>query len=43
MRNRLVHAYFEIDLDIVWEVVTNDLPSLVPDLNGIIQSEEHLL
>jgi uncharacterized protein with HEPN domain len=26
MRNRLTHAYFEIDLDIVWEVVANDLP-----------------
>lgn len=43
MRNRLVHAYFEIDLDIVWEVVTNDLPSLVSELSGIIQSEEHLI
>ncbi|GAB4192997.1 MAG: DUF86 domain-containing protein [Coleofasciculaceae cyanobacterium] len=43
MRNRLVHAYFEIDLDIVWEVVTNDLPFLVSELDGIIQSEEHLL
>jgi uncharacterized protein with HEPN domain len=43
MRNRLVHAYFEIDLDIVWEVVKNDLPSLVSELDDIIQSEEHLL
>lgn len=43
MRNRLVHAYFEIDLNIVWEVVTNDLPFLVSELGGIIQSEEHLL
>jgi uncharacterized protein with HEPN domain len=28
MQNRLTHAYFEIDLEIVWQVVTDDLPSL---------------
>lgn len=39
MRNRLTHAYFEIDLDIVWEVVTNDLPPLVTKLEKIILLE----
>jgi uncharacterized protein with HEPN domain len=39
MRNRLTHAYFEIDLDIVWEVVANDLPPLVTELEKIIQLE----
>jgi uncharacterized protein with HEPN domain len=33
MRNRLVHAYFDIDLDIVWTTVTEDLPALVPILD----------
>jgi uncharacterized protein with HEPN domain len=33
MRNRLVHAYFDIDLDIVWTTVTEDLPALVPALD----------
>ena len=33
MRNRLVHAYFDIDLDIVWTSVTEDLPALVPLLD----------
>jgi uncharacterized protein with HEPN domain len=28
MRHILVHGYFEIDLDIVWSVVENDLQSL---------------
>ena len=28
MRNRLVHAYFEVDLNIVWEIVNFDLPPL---------------
>ena len=28
MRNVLVHQYFEIDTDIVWAVVENELPKL---------------
>jgi len=28
MRNRLIHAYFDVDLDVVWSTVTKDLPSL---------------
>ena len=30
MRNRLIHAYFDVDLDIVWTTVTDDLPVLLP-------------
>ena len=39
MRNRLTHAYFEVNLDIVWQVVTNDLPTLVIELEQIISLE----
>jgi uncharacterized protein with HEPN domain len=28
MRHVLVHGYFDIDLDIVWSVIENDLQSL---------------
>ncbi len=28
MRNRIVHAYFETDIEIVWRVVQEDLPNL---------------
>ena len=28
MRNRLIHAYFDIDRDIVWKTVTEEIPSL---------------
>jgi uncharacterized protein with HEPN domain len=28
MRNRVTHGYFDIDLDIVWNTVTLDLPRL---------------
>jgi len=26
MRNRLIHSYFDINLDIVWQTVQEDLP-----------------
>mgnify|MGYP001315784369 CR=1 FL=1 len=28
MRNRLVHRYFDVDLEIVWKTVNEDLPVL---------------
>ena len=28
MRNRIVHDYFEVDLEIVWQTVHRDLPVL---------------
>ena len=32
MRNRLIHGYFDINLDIVWKTVTEELPPLAVDL-----------
>lgn len=29
MRDRLIHHYFDIDLDILWVTLTEDLPSLL--------------
>jgi len=29
MRNRLIHAYFDIDLDVVWKTTQEDLPQLI--------------
>ena len=40
MRNQLIHAYFEIDMDRVWDTVTDDLPRLVTQLEGIDLTEE---
>ncbi len=36
MRNRLVHAYFDMDLDILWDTVTVDLPILIRGLQNAI-------
>jgi len=32
MRNRLIHAYFDVDLDVVWKTLTDDLPPLIEEL-----------
>ena len=36
MRNVLVHNYFNIDLDIVWQVVESELPALQEKISRII-------
>ena len=37
MRNVLVHNYFSIDLDIVWQVVESELPALKNSINRILE------
>ncbi|MFO8154927.1 MAG: HepT-like ribonuclease domain-containing protein, partial [Thiohalospira sp.] len=32
MRNRLIHGYFDIDKDVVWNTLVNDLPPLIDNL-----------
>lgn len=39
MRHRLVHAYFDINLDILWRTVQDDLPALASILEPRIPSE----
>lgn len=36
MRNRLIHGYFDIDLDLVWNTVTDDLDPLLRQLEVIV-------
>lgn len=38
MRHHLVHGYAEIDLDIVWQVIQQDLPPLVKELKKALSS-----
>ena len=40
LRNRLIHAYDEIDFDIVWSIVQNDLPPLITQLEAIISEQD---
>lgn len=39
MRNRLVHAYFEIDLDAVWKAMMEDLEPLSEALRPVVGDE----
>ncbi len=40
MRHRLIHGYFDINLDLVWLTLTDDLPPLIDQLRAILKSEE---
>lgn len=38
MRNVLAHGYFAIDIDIVWEAATTDLPALRRGLERLLET-----
>jgi uncharacterized protein with HEPN domain len=40
MRDRLIHDYFGIDYDIVWDVVINKTPQLQKEIQQIIDTEK---
>ena len=40
MRNRLVHAYFEVDVELLWETVQRDIPKLIALLEPSAPPEE---
>ena len=39
MRNRLIHGYDGIDMDLLWETVTEDIPKLLPAVEAILRAE----
>jgi uncharacterized protein with HEPN domain len=36
LRNRLIHGYDQVDFDVLWRIVQNDLPPLVTELRSIL-------
>lgn len=40
MRDKLIHDYFGIDYDIVWDVVNNKIPQLQEEVEKILKSEK---
>lgn len=38
MRNWLIHAYFDVNLDRIWDTVTDDLPPLIAELEAILKA-----
>ncbi|HPP13014.1 MAG TPA: DUF86 domain-containing protein [bacterium] len=37
MRNILVHGYFDIDADLVWDTVKRDIPALKPKVEALLE------
>lgn len=33
-RDRLIHGYFDVDLDVVWSIVSQDIAVLIPALEA---------
>jgi uncharacterized protein with HEPN domain len=40
MRDRLIHGYNTVDLDVLWKTVTEDLPTTRPLIAEVIRQEQ---
>ncbi len=40
VRDRLIHHYFGVNLDVVWQIVTTELPRVAPLVAKILSEEE---
>jgi uncharacterized protein with HEPN domain len=39
LRNRLIHGYDNVDFDILWVIVVQDLPGLIAQLESILETK----
>jgi len=39
LRNRLIHGYDAVDFDVLWQVISQDLPTLVTTLEALLAQE----
>jgi len=40
MRNRLIHGYYTIDVDVLWDTVCEDLPVLIEEIDRLLGQED---
>ena len=40
LRNRLIHGYDAVDIDVVWRIVQNDVPPLIEQLNAALELQD---
>ncbi|MFW6157947.1 MAG: DUF86 domain-containing protein [Planctomycetota bacterium] len=40
LRNRLIHGYDDVDLDILWTIIQDDLPPLIAELSRILDDAQ---
>jgi len=39
LRHRIVHEYFRLDLDIIWQIVQSDVPELMRQVASLVPPE----
>lgn len=39
LRDKLIHRYFGVDWDIIWDIICNKIPKLKTDVERIIEKE----
>ena len=37
-RNRLAHSYLSVDDDLIWNIIQDDIPKLLPALRGLLDT-----
>src|SRR5262249_38304959 len=42
LRNRLIHAYFDVNVDTIWLVIKESLPPIIPQLQQILKHFDKL-
>lgn len=42
MRNRMIHAYFDVNFTVVWNTVKDDLPRLKQQIDGLLKPDHDL-
>jgi uncharacterized protein with HEPN domain len=40
MRDKLIHDYFDVDIETVWETAVVDIPRLIPEIEIVIQQTD---
>ncbi len=40
MRDKLIHDYFGVDYDVVWDVISNEIPKLEPKIRYLIEQTD---
>jgi uncharacterized protein with HEPN domain len=36
-RNKLIHDYFALDIEVIWKTVTEDAPMLLAEIEGLVE------
>jgi len=40
MRDRIIHRYYDVNLQLVWDTIVDDLPTLVAELQELIRRHD---